>query len=206
MKASKQIQIETDCSVITMRQFIECFVNHNYTVLVKSGKPTSEELLKAWDKVWIEYCEASGQSRYKYVVSLLESISVNEWRLVLVDMCLFILVRQYSKECIDILREKLGYNYAFDYTDKNAFAYDLKKVRSASKSVLITLQMDKQNLEKVRDQNAGKKTTKKDFDKIFFQLNSILKHGYKVTPDNTTVNEYCTMLNSIKEKPNGYRK
>jgi hypothetical protein len=63
----------------------------------------------------------------------------------------------------------------------------------------MNLLNDEKNLERLTDKKK-KQVRASDFDEIFISLNSRLKFGFKITKQNTTIAEYCSMINVINKK------
>ena len=183
-----------------MDKFIDCLINNNHKCLVISGEATETEIQAAWEKIWEEYCVLLNQPNYKMILKTLQNIVVYESKLIAIDYCMIILSRQNSDPCIEILK-KFGFDYKFDYTDKEQFEKDLQNVQSVSKVTLIKLKGERNNYSNHLKKSQSKSRKETDFDKTFISLSKFM--GYKVSPYSTTVSEYCSMISMIK-KDSGY--
>ena len=191
-------EILTDLSIIMMDKFIECLIYHKYHCLIVRGKPSEKELTEAWEGIWDEYCILSNQNNYKTVVMHLQSIALFERKILLIEMCLIILSRQYNETVIEILRKKLGFNYKFDINNPEEYIRDLQTVQRRKKNIEFSLSLEQTNYKNLVNKNKNNDITKKDFDTIFVSLNKHMKYGFKITPMNTSVSEYCAMINTLK--------
>lgn len=193
-------EIINNCRTLTMDKFIDCLVNGNMKCLVVSGEPTDEEIQSAWEQIWDEYCILLNQPNYKIILKTLQNIVLYESKLIAIDYCMIVLSRQHSEPCIEILK-KFGFNYSFDFNDKEQFEKDLKNVKSISKVTLIKLKGERKNYEIQIKKSESKAIKESDFDKTFISLSKFM--GYKVNATDTTVSEYCSMISMIN-KDSGY--
>jgi len=189
-------KILSKCSEITMDKFIECLVNKNYSCLILSGQYLSEELERIWTDVFYEYCDLTNSKDYQLMLKYMKSISINEAKLTVINLCLIVLSHSYNQECVDLLK-KYGYNYKFDESDNESFLKDLQNVQNTSKMAVINLQNDRKQLEKITDKKQSS-IKESDFDKIFISLSKYM--GYPVRKRDLTVSEYCSMINVINKK------
>jgi hypothetical protein len=191
-------KILNDCEVVTMDKFINCLCKQNYSCLVVSGEFSDNEKFEAWQDIFYQYCDLLNTNEYKIMLKLMKSIGINEAKLIAINLCLIVLSHNYNQECIDILK-KYGYNYAYNFDDKEQYLKDLQNVQSINKGVKMNLLNDEKNLERLTDKKK-KQVRASDFDEIFISLNSRLKFGFKITKQNTTIAEYCSMINVINKK------
>ena len=183
-----------------MDKFIDCLINNNHKCLVNSGEATEAEIQAAWEKIWEEYCVLLNQPNYKIILKTLQNIVLYESKLIAIDYCMIVLSRQYSEPCIEILK-KFGFDYKFDFNDKEQFDKDIQNVQSVSKITLIKLKDERNNYSNHLKKTQSKSRKETDFDKTFISLSKFM--GYKVSPYSTTVSEYCSMISMIK-KDSGY--
>lgn len=194
MKKGKLIK---DSSEATMKMFVECFCKSNYRSLIVSGNFTDDECFLAWRDIYYSYLEKSNTETYRSKIKSLAKIGKNEMILATIDLCLICLSYGYHKESDDLLK-KYGYNYPFDEKNPEQYRKYLEVITLRSRSLFVSTEIEKANCEKAIKSENSTGMSENDFQKIFFNINRKLKFGFKVTLENTTVDEYSVMIESLR--------
>lgn len=177
------------CRETPLSIFIDCIVDHNLQSLIRYGRPTESQIQQAWDELYQEYCDLSGGSSYKLLVSLANDIATIDRKITHIQICLRVLSMTDSVTCAGILR-KYGYKYAFDRSRPAEFRADLDRVFNKAKVFEVVLSQKVAQREKLISQiPKGGEITREYFDRVLVDL---AKHqGYRLDSFTITVGEYC---------------
>jgi hypothetical protein len=196
-------EIIISCNVLTMDKFIKCLVKDKKKCLVIEGEFTDQEIEDVWSDIFMDYLELFNSNKTKLLAKLTNDIRINEAKLDILNICIMVLSQKNEvisdesyNTCFEILR-KYGYKYDFDKVDTEKRLIDLRSVSNTAKMAMINLKRDRMNRNKMLEEKHNKALCESDFGKIFLNLNVRLKCGFKITPQNTTVSEYCSMIKMI---------
>jgi len=190
-KHADKSQVYNRCSDITLDKFIDCIVDHNFNRLIKSGKPSKEAILKAWDDILSEYSELTATSGYKEMLSLTKEIGSLNCKITSVNLCLQVLSYQYSQECVDVLA-KFGYRKKFDITNIENYIADLTSISNKLKTTILALNQRTQEY-KTLIQKAGGETPSRDYYiKILVELSKYM--GFRIKAEEISVSEYVSIM------------
>lgn len=192
-KASPLSNLYQACNECPLDVFIDCLVDGKLERLVKSGKASQKELVEAWEKIFIEYCDLSGESNIKRLIYLSKNIGYLRSRIIAIQLCVYVLSTKKSDSCIDQLKN-MGFN--MNFSDESMLE-DLKKVIAASKSHELELTIKSTEYEKMVNQGEKAKIKSSYFDNLLIDLSRFM--GYRIKKNELTVNEFII----IKKK---YRK
>ena len=179
------------CKDLLLIDFMAC-LEGNYTVL---GEGTPEEQNAVWVQIWAEYCELTGNIRFLKMLKIMKENTILKSKLTAIDLCLKVLVKKYSVECIDILK-KYGYEYEYSQQDRVSFLDDLLKVRSKSKILHIQLQRNEQEYDNLQKESDVKNNS--DFTEALVAVSKFM--GYRINPKETTTLEYIGMVKMIERQ------
>jgi len=101
------------CNETPLHVFISCLCDHDLTKLVKFGKATEQDKVKAWELIYSEYSDTSGNATSKILIGLTKDIAYHKAKRDSVALCLKVLSNWPDPRCIKTLRD-YGYNYPFD--------------------------------------------------------------------------------------------
>jgi hypothetical protein len=199
------------CCELPLYIFIECVCDQKYSGLVKYGKATELEILKAWELVYSEYIEKSGSVSSKYMIGLSKELGYLYAKLKAVPICLKVLQIYPDYNCINILKNTYHFNYEFDFSNPNQYSKDLQNVSQILGNTLMAYQIKKAEYDRESSKIKTKGPTRDWFLDI---LTALRKHlGSRVDPQNTTVGEFISYkksyekeiqeLNRINEKETG---
>ena len=177
------------CNDLPLHVFIDCVCDKNLSGLIRSGKAKQEDLIKAWELIYSEYSDLSGNPTTKYLIKLSKDISYHESKLRAVVLCLKVLQHHPDQRCIEVLKG-YGYNYPFDISNPIQYAESLEKVSARLGSVLFTVQTKTAQYKRESAGVTGKPVTRTQFDDMLAVLS---KHmGQRVDPLVVTVTEFVS--------------
>jgi hypothetical protein len=150
--------ISCKCSEVTLDEFIDCLLNGNLRRLLRAGEATDAELQKAWECLYSEYSELSGDKAYAYMFSLMKSVSVLRAKLVIMQDFL-------SSGNTERLR-KIGYTG------------DTNKIIARAKREAVELASKEKELEKMQDKQ-DRTVKESDYDDWIISVGKYLGYGIK---------------------------
>ena len=186
------------CRETPLNVFIDCIVDHNLRSLTRHGYPTESQLQHAWDELYQEYCDLSGGTSYRLLVSLANDIASIDRKITHIQICLRVLSLTDSVTCVGILR-RYGYNYQFDRARPVEFQADMDRVFNKAKVFEVVLSQKIMQRDKLLSQiPKGGEITRDYFDRVLIDL---AKHqGYRLDPHTITVGEFCHIKASYERE------
>lgn len=197
VRKTKQLRpwsLYQDCRSTPMDVFIDCLVNQNIKRLVKKGGVSKTLLLSAWGKLFMEYCDLSGDSKFKSFVHLNKTIGTLRSKMLAVQLCIYVLASRDSNECAETLK-KLGFAGEFKGEGKAA---ELLKVSKRLKSFQFELKQKVHEYQLMIKDGQSSKLESSYFDMMFVELSKFM--GYRLEPSKTTVLEFVTIRNRYQKE------
>ncbi|MDR2653170.1 MAG: hypothetical protein LBC68_12825 [Prevotellaceae bacterium] len=171
MEKKEKLNISCKCSEVTLDEFIDCLVNNNLKRLIKTDEATETELQQAWEKLYTEYSELSGNKQHKYYFTLYKSVYSMRLKMHIANLLL-----QGPELNLDDLYS-LGY------------AGDVKSIIARLKFETIDLQTKEKELKKLTDKQTG--TVKEsDFDDWIISVGKYL--GYQIKRKEMLLSEFLS--------------
>lgn len=200
------------CSEIFLSQFIECLINNNLQVLIKEDTANQSDLAKAWELIYNEYAQLNESIVYRTVLSYEKEISRLTERYSQITTACLVLSVKHSKYFIQLLKD-FGYNYTFNYADKESFEADLENVLKKSKSILIQKEQKEKAYQKFMSEQKNEKVTAQYFDDCLTAISQFMRIDYQPETIKLTkfvnilkkMNSYNEKLNEQNNKVNGKR-
>lgn len=175
---------------LKLNRFITCCCDHDLKVLIKHGHASDADLLRAWEIIYGEYSDASGNQTSKRLLKLTKDIAYHEAKLKAVAYCLDGLRHGPYKDYIYVLKELYGYNYSFDWSRPEQYARDIEAVAARLGSVKFTIQTKTVEYEREKKAVEGKPVTRESFNDI---LAVLCEHFHTVfDSEKITVAEYLS--------------
>lgn len=188
----KPVKLLCTCGEVKMSVFVQCIVKGDYSGLISQGKPSNEQLNQAWEQLFNEYINLSGDLSVKKLLSLLKEIAILSNRLMLIEMIVSQLAVEHVPGLADQLR-KLGFR--FQYAEGENLMRELELTIAQSKTQLVQLNQAKAELEEMRSTD-NKQATAQDFE---MQISAIEEFkGVAIDIDTYTVARYCADVNRMK--------
>lgn len=191
LKELSQSNLYYQCSETPLQIFIDCLCHKRFERLIKSGKPSQDEILNAWNELFTEYCDLSGSNEMNEVLQVTKKIGVIQAKQTAIALSVIVLSHRNSEISKDNLRQ-LGFNYDFDA----ALVDDLQRVISAAKSYEIELKSLQKRYEALTSKGGKSTITDAYFKRILVDLSKFM--GFQLKATSTTVEEFLMIKNSYE--------
>ncbi len=176
-----------NCNSCPLSVFITCCCDHDYSGLVKYGRAKDKDIQKAWELIYSEYSDTSGNPTSKYLIDLSKDICWHDAKLRAVALCLKVLQHAPDARCINVLKG-YGYNYTFDITNPEEYAKSLDIIATRLQSVVFLIQQKKVEFERESKKVSGKPMTRASFYTTIAVVTAHMK--FRIDPIETTVTEF----------------
>lgn len=188
-------EVFLSCAELPLTRFIRALVRKDLSALVKAGTVDMATLRAAWDKIQIEYIEASSGKEEK--TQLLEEVrcAYEESRINRCRLLVAYLWDNASEEVVECLREE-------DFDIPEAEAPDEER-HAALKLILALLSGDELRLEMSRKEISGNDTGKKVeitevwFFDILIAAGEVVGHG--ISAESISTLAFCRYYLRLKE-------
>lgn len=191
----------TSCAELTLERFERCLVANDLNALLRDGcTATNEELKAAWEKIWMEYIDLSGDAdflnyRGKKADEMRGAIKIQA-----VEDAVRILWNFYYQPLIDVLKQ-WGFDetdgYTYDYTNISSYRRDLDRAYSS-------LQLDEERIKQLHREmdnyttrHKGGSVTTKYFDRLLLEIEEM--QGIKMNKS-ITVKEFTVYLDKLRDR------
>lgn len=187
----------TSCNDLTLYLFIQVLTTGEQRYLIRSGKPSKEQLKAAWEQIFSEYTELSENKQGNYLLTLLREYYSIPNKIQIIQTIVDELAKGYNKDLIEKLR-LLGFRH--QYTEET-YIRDLKITVTQAKGLILKYQNLYNDLERLQSQDS--KADPSDYDLILSELSKY--QGYRLDPKVITVSEFCAIVKRFKQenKPKG---
>ena len=174
-----------------MSIFITCICDKNYSVLVRFGRATQEEIMSAWERIYTEYMDLSGSPQFRYAFNAIKEIGKLESRFLTLRTAHQVLSFQHSQKCISAIA---AVGCPLDFGDE----YGTKKYNDAlntlaDRAKVASMQLERSRIEHktMTDTNKNVVTmTREAFDQ---QLSILSKYvGFDLDPRNVTISRFAS--------------
>lgn len=193
-KTSPLSNLYQACNECPLDVFFDCLVDGKLERLVKFGKATQKELAEAWEKIWFEYCDLTGNPEYRNMLTLIRDVSYLENKMLTIRLCLQKIIHTPDEKCISIL-VKYGYRQKFDHSDPVKFYQDIQMVINQSKTIEIEILQKRKEIEKQKEVKHGK-ITAGYFDQMLLTMSKYM--GYRLDRKILTVSEYALIVKMME--------
>lgn len=182
---------------LPLNRFIDIIVDENILALVISGRPTDEQLNKAWEDISLQYADAIKDNEYKLVTSLQKEINTLTITYNLIQEAIKTLKDFYTKQFAVELNALLKSSFKFDIRFPDDYDNDLKRAKGRSKGILLQLQIKQSAYDAIATKrNSGGKATREYFSGILITLSDYVK--YRIGED-ITVFEFCDRIRRVNQ-------
>lgn len=186
---------------LTMDRFITCMVEGELSSLVISGKPTNEQLSKAWLDIQQEYSDAIGDSEYTYYLNVFKETALLTIKLSSIQILVEILSNFYSEDfCIE-LNKLLDKKIKLNFDEKEDYYKQLQACLTRSKSLKIRIELKNIELGALQKKFSSAKRvepTREYFQAMFTTLSDHAK--YFIDEKSITVFQYCDRIRRINKQ------
>lgn len=182
----------TDCEHLPLEAFIKADCEQDYSGLIKSGNPSSDELFKAWVLVLSEFYTLTENRECDEHIRFVSKMEILNTKIFHVSSAIFLLKIGYYPEVIEGLRA-FGYDKPFT---PESYIKDVERVEIEIKNdklKLVRLKLQYDEKEAKKGKNEKKRS---DYTKI---LMSIARHREVKTLRASELNtlEYAIMYKEI---------
>ncbi|MDR1347349.1 MAG: hypothetical protein LBJ63_02815 [Prevotellaceae bacterium] len=169
MEKKEKLNISYKCSEVTIDEFIDCMINGNLKRLLRSGEADEIMLQEAWECLYSEYSELSGNRQHKYYFALYKSVYAMKLKMHIAQLILT--------------------DPQINLDDLHALGYkgDVKSIVARLKFETVELQTKEKELKKITDKETG--TIKEsDFDDWIVSVGKYL--GYQIKRKEMILSEF----------------
>ncbi|MDR1199594.1 MAG: hypothetical protein LBK94_11410 [Prevotellaceae bacterium] len=169
MEKNEKLNISCKCSEVTLDEFIDCMINGNLKRLLRSGEADEIMLNEAWECLYSEYSELSGNRQHKYYFALYKSVYAMKLKMHIAQLILT--------------------DPEINLDDLHALGYkgDVKSIVARLKFETIDLQTKEKELQKITDKETGT-VTESDFDEWIVSVGKYL--GYHIKRKEMLLSEF----------------
>jgi len=157
------------CNDTPLSVFIACLCDHKLNTLIRYGKAKPPDLVRAWEMIYGEYSDTSGNAASRVLIGLTKDIAYHVAKRDSVALCLKVLTHWPDPRAIKVLRE-YGYNYTYDFADPIGYSKDLDMVATRWHSIVMTIQLKEAELRRESKHVQGKPMTRDTFLSILATL------------------------------------
>ena len=206
-----ETKLHTTCYTLPLNAFIDALVDNNYTGLVLSGRPTESEISDAWEQIYTQYTEISGNSLFTAYATKLKDYGRTLTKMNILISSIEVLSLMYNADVVQALND-VGFKCTFDQNDIEAYMADLDKLSNYANSVSVKLKYASGQLDEAKQQMNNKAATRADFVNSIAIVSKYM--GFKIDPTCTAVAEFVTYQKMLEQeqrhtlntKDNGRRK
>ena len=206
-----ETKLHTTCYTLPLNAFIDALVDSDYTGLVLSGKPTDAEIADAWEKIYDQYSQISGNSLFTSYMLKLQEYGRALVKMNILISSIEVLSLMYNADVVQALND-VGFKCTFDQNDIEAYMADLDKLSKYAANVSVKLKHTSGQLEEAKKQMSNKAATRADFVNSIAIVSKYM--GFKIDPTCTAVAEFVTYQKMLEQeqrhtlntKDNGRRK
>ncbi|MES2004342.1 MAG: hypothetical protein V4450_07460 [Bacteroidota bacterium] len=203
---SKAIKIICEASECTVRVFMRCAFGNDLKGLIISGKPSPEDLAKAWKAIYTEYVDLSGMVQ-TMEFDLMKSIFYLDCRVKRIQLLLMIQRESIDKlgmPCIGAfpMLKSFGHRLSWDasHPDAEGFKRKLLDIESREKKYDIELGGKMKELFELKRKRANNELPEMQKRKEFIRtLNNLEKSGYRIDRDKSTVEDMAIMIHDYND-------
>lgn len=189
-------RLYSSISEMPMHNFIKCITNGEYKYLKKSkGFISNAKLAQRWELIFEEYSEKSGDTTNEILLNSMKEYTVLVNKINLLDNHIELLHIGYNKALADNL-SKIGYKVR-DIKDRQEYLKHLKGIVTQGKTMVFKANKLKNDIDSFSENKGSESVKEHDFIEIFAMISK--NQGYQMTPKNTTVLEFITVVNLNKK-------
>lgn len=184
-----------DCHELTMDRFIAAVCDSDLEKLVKHGRAPLVVLEIHFQNLYNEFVDLRGDKNGAVALDLLKEIAYLSGKKSVLQECVNILRIRPVAEIVTELRQ-MGYSYAFDHTDKEAYEKDLKRVETSLKRTDSDIRNKQKELDRMKaNESDGGGFKRSDFHAINTRLWKYMGSHIKMT--DISVAEWCAMMREL---------
>lgn len=191
---STSLKLYRDCR-IPLKIFLDCLYDKDYSGLIIEGRPTREQLLQAWEKVYVEYADLSNDENGNELFKKTVEINYISGKIFCIDKCIKHFHLSYNSELHDILKY-YGVDANLQPGDTTEERYrKLKTVIGKTKRWLTELDILRRDFDLMQSTTVAAIGGREVFEENLMHISSFRK--YAVLERDITVRQYVKSLKAI---------
>lgn len=197
-------KIYTSISDMPLYNFIKCLLSSDLSYMKKEkGLIKPSKLRKAWENIFAQYLEKSGNESNQVLLHSLKRYQVLVNKIKLIDSNIEMLSITYSND-IAYMMKKLGYPVN-EIKDREKYMQQLVDISKRAKTLVFQANKIKKDLDNFNENASSESVTEDDFNEILIILSK--NQGYRLDAKEITVLEFVLLLkvNTEKNKTDGER-
>lgn len=184
-----------NCHELPMDRFICVLCDKDLSQLTKSGQAPVFILEAHFQDLYNEFVDLRGDKNGTAALELLKQITYNQNKKLIVQECLEIMRIRYVRDIAVELRQ-MGYNYRFDFSQKEEYERDLTRVAVSLKRIDTLIKSLEKDLNKFKsDESDGGGFKRSDFDHMNSSLSKYM--GFHVKESEVSVARWCAMMRDM---------
>ena len=187
---TRSSNVWSHCHQITLDRFIRCLLHNDFSVLRRSGNPSQRELSQAWEHLYMEYCDLSGDNQQRRILMISREVGLLESKLLMIQSAVMVLSIRYSQKMVDLLHQ-IGYNYTIDPSDPVRYMETLERILKKSKIITVSLEQKRYEYEQLTNEIKGEPLTEQYFEELMVELSRFL--GDFIRTRDVTVTEFIAI-------------
>lgn len=184
------------CDQLPLNRFIDCLIDNDLKSLVISGVPSEQQLISAWENIYIEYISLNQSAESLYSIGIQKEVTLISDEISRVEEILYLLSPQMlpfcngrENELVQILRE-YGYKQSFDFTTDYSRTINAIRSRLNPKKLRLDSRLNEM-AEYVKSKSTGK-PSRSVFDTNLIRMSRF--QGYAIRAKDITVSEYVMIF------------
>lgn len=193
---TKLFKLYQDCR-IPLDRFLDCLFDKDYERLIISGEGNQDELLIAWEKIYLEYSEIVSSGSGSDLFQKMIEINSMYGKIFLVRKIVYHLYFAYCEDDIKIL-----YQYGMDGGITESDTYEqrcvkLNDINNRVKTWEVNLQALHKEYEEIQTENTESKGGREIYEDGLSNISTYRK--YSIRECDITVRQYVKGLKAIEQ-------
>lgn len=193
--AVRLLKLYQDCR-IPLNLFLDCLFDKDYTALIISGEPAEDELMEAWQKIYLEYAELVNDGSSNELYNKTIEINYLNTKVFIIDKIVTHFKLSYNEDLIKILKY---YGVDPGITAEDDTETRLKKLETVvarSKRWITQLDILRKEFEVLQDTGKTKSSGREGFESNLFAISSFQK--YSILEKDISVRQYVRTLARVE--------
>ncbi|HEX5150060.1 MAG TPA: hypothetical protein VFW07_01360 [Parafilimonas sp.] len=190
-----------DIYSLTLGAFINAYCDHDFSGLVISGEPTSEELKLAWSDILQAYNDGLMGDEMSDILFLQRRIAYNQIKCQAIDLILYRLCIQFDSEIWKELAEHIGH-FDFSKIDTNDQEDYLKGLQWAiddKRRLIYDIDEMGKELQRLSKGQSGQiEMSKNHFSRLVVVLSE--HNGYYIDRNKIITSDFVEMIAIVRKK------
>lgn len=194
--SSQPTELYLTCSQLPLDKFINCLIDGDKSQLVIKGSASDDQLIEAWNLIYIEYIQLNQSNESLYVIRMESEIALLNDEINRVSEIIYLLTPEMVPFCDGRENELLAILHYYGYRQTINFNSDYSKVLIGIQSKLAPKKLRLQSrLNELGDYKKAQQTGKPDrsiFEKNLIRMSRFM--GYPLRAKEITVAEYVMIF------------